>query len=402
MPHHPRTHRRLSLSLLAATGCLASANAVAQEDQERSPYYIGVSQSFTHDSNVFRTRDNEVSETISSTGVLVGIDQQFGRQRVFADALAQVNRYRNADQLNNKSYALTAGLDWETVEFLSGALRYSTRNGLTDFGTTGGASIVSDQVTDEFSATVRYGMTSYLGFDAGYGYRSLEYKNPALSNRNYKQDSVNAGLRWIVGAKLTLGLGARSTKGETPEYAATPPRADELKRRDVDLTATWIPGGFSTFNARISRTRETHTLAPNAELSETTGALTWDYRPTGRLSFNTSLTRDTGTETTFLGTAPAGTASLPVDNNRLSTSLSLETRYTLTGKTSLSGAIRQRDGTSSTAQDDSVRAYSLGLSYTPTRTVTLNCSVMREDRSIAGTTAYSATLTGCTGELSLR
>lgn len=402
MPQHPSTHRRLSLSLLVATGCLASANAVAQEDQERSPYYIGVSQSFTHDSNVFRTRDNEVSETISSTGVLLGLDQHFGRQRAFADALAQVHRYRNADRLNNKSYALTAGLDWETVEFLSGALRYSTRNSLADFGTTGGASIVSDQVTDEFSATARYGMTSYLGFDAGYGHRSLEYKNPALSNRNYKQDSVNAGLRWIVGAKLTLGLGVRSTKGKTPEYAPTPPRADELKRRDVDLTATWIPSGFSTLSARLSRTHETHTLASNAELSETTGALTWDYRPTGRLRFSSSLTRDTGTETTFLGTAPTGTTSLPVDNNRISTSLSLETSYTLTAKTSVSGAIRQREGTSSTAQDDSVRGYSLGLSYLPTRTITLNCNVTREDRSLAGTTAYSTTLTGCTGELSLR
>lgn len=401
MPQHPRNHRHISLPLLGVTCCLVSAYAVAQ-DQERSPYYIGVTQSFTHDSNVLRTRDNEVSETISSTGVLVGLDQRLGRQRVFADALAQVNRYRDADRLNNKSYAITAGLDWETVEFLSGALRYSTRNGLTDIGSTGGASIVSDQVTDEFSATVRYGLTSYLGFDAGYAYRSLEYKNPVLANRNYKQDSLSTGVRWVVGAKLTLGAGIRSTKGETPEFADTPPRADELKRRDVDLTATWVPGGFSTFNARVSATRETHTRAPNAELSETTGALSWDYRPTGRLSFNTSWTRDTGTETTFLGTAPAGTASLPVDNNRISNSLSLEARYTLTGKTSLTGAVRQREGTSSTAQEDAIRGYSLGLSYAPTRTITLNCNVTREDRSVAGTTAYNVTLTGCTGELSLR
>lgn len=91
MPHPPHAHRRLSLQLLVSTGSMAAACALAQE-QERIPYYIGVSQSFTHDSNVYRTSTNEVSETISGTGVLLGMDQHLGRQRVFADAEAQVNR----------------------------------------------------------------------------------------------------------------------------------------------------------------------------------------------------------------------------------------------------------------------------------------------------------------------
>lgn len=402
MPHHPHAHRRLSLQLLVSTGSMAAACALAQEqEQERIPYYIGVSQSFTHDSNVYRTSTNEVTETISSTGVLVGIDQHLGRQRVFADAEAQVNRHRNDSGLNNKSYALTAGLDWETIEFLSGALRYSTRNSLTDFGTTGGTPIVSDQVTQQFSASARYGLASYLALDGGYEHRKLTYKNPVLSNRNYSQDAVNTGLRWI-GSRLTLGLGVRATKGRTPEFDDAPPFADELKRRDVDLLATWKPSGFSTLNARLSATKETHTLAPTAELSETTGALTWDYRATGKLSLNASASRDTGTETTFIGTAPDGTTALPVDNNRLTNSVGLSARYELTGKSFLTGAIRQRNGTLTNSDKDSVKSYSLRLDYSPTRTVSLNCSVARETRSIAGATAYSATLTGCAGELSLR
>jgi len=400
MPHPPHAHRRLSLQLLVSTGSMAAACALAQE-QERIPYYIGVSQSFTHDSNVYRTSTNEVSETISGTGVLLGMDQHLGRQRVFADAEAQVNRYRNDSGLNNKSYALTAGLDWETIEFLSGALRYSTRNSLTDFGSTGGAPIVSDQVTQQFSATARYGLASYLSLDGGYEHRKLTYKNPVLSNRNYSQDAVNTGLRWI-GSRLTLGIGVRATKGRTPEFDDAPPFADELKRRDVDLFATWTPSGFSTLNARLSATKETHTLASNAELSETTGSLTCDYRATGKLSINANASRDTGTETTFIGTAPDGTTALPVDNSRLTTSAALSARYELTGKTFVTGSINQRKGTLGNASKDSVKGYALRLNYLPTRTVSLNCSVARETRSIAGATAYSATITGCGGELSLR
>lgn len=399
MPQRHRAHRRFCLPLLAVTCSLAATGAVAQE---RSPYYIGVSQAFTHDSNVYRTLDNEVSETISSTGVLFGVDQRFGRQRFFADASAQTNRYNSDDRLNNKSYAATAELDWETIGFLSGVLRFATRNSLADLGTTGGAASVSDQVTEEYNASVRYGLASFLALEAGYAHRRLDYKNPLLSNRNYSQDTVNAGVNWIVGTKLTLGVGARSTQGTTPEFAPTPPRADELKRRDIDFTAAWRPSAFSTVNARISATRETRSLATIGELSETTGTLSWDYAPTSRLNFTTSLSRDTGTETTFLGTAPGGTTALQADRNRISNSLSLDARYTLTGKTSLRANVRQRDGSSSDSTDDTTRGYSLAVSYLPTRTISLSCNVMREQRRLAGATAYNATVTGCSGELTLR
>lgn len=256
-------------------------------------------------------------------------------------------------------------------------------------------------MTQQFSATARYGLASYLSLDGGYEHRKLTYKNPVLSNRNYSQDAVNTGLRWI-GSRLTLGIGVRATKGRTPEFDDTPPFADELKRRDVDLFATWTPSGFSTLNARLSATKETHTLASNAELSETTGSLTWDYRATGKLSINANASRDTGTETTFIGTAPDGTTALPVDNSRLTTSAALSARYELTGKTFITGSINQRKGTLGNASKDSVKGYALRLNYLPTRTVSLNCSVARETRSIAGATAYSATITGCGGELSLR
>jgi hypothetical protein len=180
MIHSARSHCRVTLPLLTLLA-LASSHALAQE---RSPYYIGASQTFTRDSNVYRTATNEVSETISSTGVVLGFDQPFGRQRFYGDASAQINRYSNADALNNKSYAALAGLDWETVEFLSGTLRYSARNSLADFGTLEGSTAASDQITQQFSATARYGITSKFAVDAGYEHRRLDYQSDVYRNRD--------------------------------------------------------------------------------------------------------------------------------------------------------------------------------------------------------------------------
>lgn len=390
---------------LLTTGCSLAVGTSVMAQQDTSPYYIGVSQGFTHESNLRRTATNEISETISSTGVLAGVNQRFGRQRLRADASAQTNRYNTEDSLNNKSYGLSAELNWETIEFLSGTLKYTTRNSLTDFATATGGTILSDLTTDEATASARYGFTSYLALDAGFTHRKLKYANEELTDRNYSQDTINTGVNWIVGAKLTLGVAVRSTKGNTPEYRVTPsapPANDELKRRDVDLLATWIPSGFSTFNLRVSTTKETRSLATTGELSETTGLISWGYQPTGRLNFTTTLSRDTGAETTFAATSAEASRTQAVDNNRLSNSLSLETRYSLTGKSSLNASLRHRRGTQSDTSKETLKTYLLGATYSPTRNITLACSVTRESRDIESNQAYKTTITGCSGELALR
>lgn len=395
MSHRPHTCHHILLRWgISTCSLIASASAVAQV-QEQSPYYIGISQGFTRDSNVLRRPSDEVGDTISSTGVLVGVNQRLGRQRLFADAHAQVNRYRNFTSLDNKSYSLLAGLDWETIETLSGTLRYNTRDSLTYTGLADGTTIASDQRTQQFTASANYGLASQVVLNLGYDHNSLILKS--LPNRDSSQDTVSAGLRWAVGGKLTLGAGMRVTQGRQE----TIPVADETDRKDIDLSAIWAPGGASTFNARVSSTREKHSLASSAELSETTGAVSWSYRPTGKLSFNTSVSRDTGTETTFASTTGEA-AALPVDNSRLSTSWALDTRYEFTGKISLNAGLRQRRGTLSGSQSESVKGYAFGVNYDPTRNISLNCNVGRESRTLSGANAYEVTIAGCTGELSLR
>jgi hypothetical protein len=397
MTNRPRIHRHAVLKLLTSAACLAaSAPSLAQQQEEESPYYIGVSQGFSRDSNVHRRATNETSDTISSTGVLAGINQRIGRQRLFADAEAEVNRYRNVTSFNNKSYSLLGGLDWETIETLAGTLRYNTRDSLSNFNAPDGSTLISDQRTQQFTATARYGLATQLMFDLGYDHRTLKVKS--LTGRDYKQDAVNGGLRWAVGGKLTLGAGVRATKGKLE----TLPVADETDRRDIDLTATWATGGFSTFNARVSRTKEEHSLGTTADLSETTGALSWAYRPTGRLSMNATFSRDTGTETTFLASTSGGADALPVDNSRLSNTVTLDAQYELTGKISLNGNVRQRKGTFGNSQTETVKDYLIGVSYLPTRSVALRCNARREARTVSGANAYEVTVTGCTGELTLR
>lgn len=404
--HQPR---RLSSSawavmlvLTAATPAIAQETGSSSGADERTPYYFGISQAFSRDSNLFRTATNEVSDILSSTGLLAGFDQLIGRQRLYADVSAQINRYQDNDDLDNKSFAVNAGLNWETIEFLSGTLLYSARNSLANFGTLDGSTVPSDQISQQFLASARYGLTSRFALDAGYEYRNLKYRSDFYASRNYHQNMVRGGVEWGTAGALVFGLGYRATRGYTPQYQNTPPYENELDRRDIDFTTDWTPTGASTLNLRLSSTKETQTLASNNERTGFTGSLSWSYQPTGKLGFLTSITRDTGTESTFLGIPPGGSTPLPVDESTISTTTQVQVRYQPTSKIRVNGDLRYRKGTLSGGEEERLSGYALGISYEPTRSITLGCDVIYEDRNTSGLTSYTATVSTCSGQFTLR
>lgn len=413
----PWLTRPLVAALAAAASCAAWAD-------EPSPYYIGVSGSATHNSNVFQEQSAR-SDTFYSAGLLAGIDQMIGRQHLYANGTIQTNRYQHFDQLNNTSYGLTAGLDWATVERLSGSLRYSAQQGLVNYADANLISPTAPTIKDlqriqQLSASARYGSIPGIAIDGGVEHRTVDF-SAVEDKRDYSQDVVRLGLQWAKSELLTLGVGARWTKGDYPQAVISPatpevlpsptspgsPRVDatfgpdKSNRRDLDFNATWSASGVSVVSGRISLTRETHSQPTIPTFSGVTGAITWDYKPAGRLAYKASLSRDTASENTFVA-LPVGMAPVRVNNDSLTTVAAVSAIYELTAKTSLnaeyrhdSGSVFGVDGTSS---DSTTNHFGFGATYQPTRSVTLACNLSRENRS----GSYRANLATCSAQFVLR
>lgn len=387
----------LSISPLVASIAMAFSGTVWAQ---ASPYSLSVSQGFSRDSNLFGVDDAAaaVSDTVSTTSLLAGIDQPFGRQRFYANGSVRYNKYQDTSALDNTGYGLTTGLDWSTIEQLSGTLRYNLNTSLADYASPDAPQITTrnEQKSQQLGATVRYGITARVALEGGLEHRKVDFSD-AQDARGYSQNVANAGVKYGVSGLLTVGAGLRITKGDTPVTG------DKLDRNDIDLTAAWSPTGLSTLNARLSFSKENHSDPARADFSGATGSIAWAYKPTGKLNFNTSLTRDTGSETTFRGLTPEG-APLVFDTSRLTTTAALSVGYELTGKIQLSGDARRSNGSFGNGGSDKATNLSFGARYLPTRAITLACNLSRDSRDISGTSQRNVTANtaGCSAQLTLQ
>ncbi|MBE7418031.1 MAG: hypothetical protein HS128_09805 [Ideonella sp.] len=411
------SNKKLALAAFAALG-VASGAVLA----EPNPYYIGIAQAFTHETNLFRVPRGqpETSDTYSTTSLLAGLDQPIGRQRLFADLAARYNRYRDQDQLNHTGYSALVGTDWEALDKLSGRISYNINDALTSFGSDQAVRLTKKNIekSQEFVARAQYGSASLLSIDGGYTYRKLDYTAPEYAAQEYAQNAVNLGMLYRPGGSLTLGVAGRHTRGKYPFAVQPSPgvfQQDDFKRDDVDLTAVWVATGLSTVSARLSHTKVTHETVASRDVTGTTGSIRWNYKPTAKLTFDTEYIRDTGAESSFNFISLANGNSIGNDS-QLSNTVVFRALYDATAKiqADLSARYVERDlvntvalssGASSTqAGRDRLGVFRLGLNYTPTRSLLFGCSYQYEKRGSTSVVSYpyTARVVGCFGQFKLQ
>lgn len=406
-PSMPRARRpMLTLAGLASLACLAAGTAHA----ETSPYYLGVSQRFTHNSNVFYNTDATArSDTISSTGLRLGLDQPISRQRLSASLSANANRYSSLSALNNTDYALDARLDWQTVERLSGNVVLSSRESLPADAAALSSGMRNLLRVDSAGVQATLGGVTRWSFDAGAAVARARYSEAAYARNDTNQSSLNAGVRFMPASGLTLRTGLRHANVRYPNSG------NDVSRNDLDFSAVVDPGGASVFSSRVSFTRE-HQSASDRNLSNWTGALGWTWKPTGKLSSNLSLSRDSNNGSYDFTTGSINVAS---SNSAVSTRLGLTVNWAATAKIAVSGNIahtrRSLDnaltvgtGVLPSSASDSTNSLGLNVQYELLRNVDLGCGLTWSERTVSSasgstlTSPYSATTFGCFGQAMLR
>jgi len=384
---------------------------------ETSPYWLGASLALTHDSNLDRAPAGLPGQPIRSdtdlaTGLRLGLDQPFGRQRVQASAELNHHQYRRYGQYDHDDHLLQTRLDWSSAELWSGNVQAETRQLLdrTDVNastTLAGRSLVR---SDRLGTTVRLGGPTRYTFDAGLSGAQLRYDT--VTSRNVRQLTGSGGVTVRPGNGLRLRAGLRHTRADYPNYSVAGVSGDRVGRDDADFSTVVEASGASTLNARLSRTRESHSAQLGRDYSAWTGSAGWTWKPSARLAFDTTLSRDSNVGSTAFEST---TFSYDTSDTRLRTSLALRASWELTSKIVLTGgtslsrrtldnALTTGGGTAVTTASDRTVGWDLAVRYLPVRNVELACGLSRESRGVSDpnvtiTYAYAVTVASCSGQL---
>jgi hypothetical protein len=428
--------RRALPAAIGAALAWAGSSAFAQDAgtgrslaPDPNPYYVGVSEGLTHDSNVFRIPSGP-SDNFSTTSLTGGFDQRISRQRFFGSGSVSVNRYFDQTQLNNTSYNLATGVNWETVENLSGNLNLGAGRSLSapNAGPTVPVANRNIAKTENVDALARWGGASLLTLEGTVGYSRLEYSDPQSVAGESKGRTGSLGIYYRPGALLRLGLAGRVNRTESPKAFFDPGtggfQANTIKGKNVDLTANYELSGFVSANGRISYTRQENSGVSGADFSGITGGLGVSYQPTARTSFRLDASRDAGFDASLFNTVAITTNSngIPVltpisgryENNRVTDSISLGVTYEVTAKINANaGASYSRAKLTTTVGAgsqagpealDKQNSIYIGANYAITRYWGLNCNAAYTHREVTGTTpfSYNDNTIGCTTQYTWR
>lgn len=417
-----RAGRRLALACAAAC---TLAPVTARADDEPNPYTLGVLETVSHDSNVFRAPDGAAvaPDWISTTGIVGSIDQPISRERLKASGEFDINRFRNQSQLDSTAHTLSVEGDWATIDRLSGELGYANASQLYRYSLNSLQTTTARNTLDTQSGYARFhlGVVTRLTFDAAIEGRTQDYSADAFRYRDLRRWDGQFGVSYQSSADLRTSLSFRRTRGDYPHFqtsldangnlVTTP---DHFTRSDVILGILYDASGASRLRLNVSRADERHSVISNRSFRTWVADGQWVWTPTGRTQFTLDFVRDNDTgaeDTSFFG--------IPVASSDATkrTALTGKLSYELTAKIRLdaSGSFSKRDLDSAFAElpqantrgSDKLYQASLGLTYDPTRSIQLGCNVSKEQRTVQGQSAlivtypYHATVWSCTGQISL-
>lgn len=388
---------RMHALRLSAAGLLICAAGLA--GAQSSPWYLGVNQAFSYNSNVFRQIEQfEQSSWWSSTSLVGGFDQRYGRQRFYGSGNVAANVYGQLSELDNTSYGVTAGWDWETIERLSGKLYASYNQSLADYGGFN-VSIQNEKNVEDNAfayATIEYGLLSLIAADLRLAYSSVRYSLPSYDFNELDQASVTARVRKQFSGQLTAGVGVAYTDGD---YAAIDRQFD---RYDLFVTGEWRVTGLSTLSGRIGYSWSDYTGVNPYDQDGVTGWLAWNYVPTGKLRFNTRISYDTQANSVFTNAADGTPVGLG-QTQWLTSGLQLRANYAYSAKTSFNASLelfqqtQDRNFGSGPAQAfdntrNRITNLLLGATWLPTRNWRVNCSLTLNDRNQSRSASQPITL----------
>ncbi len=376
-----------------APGAGGSPSTGAQEGavptQSRPVFEVQAGGGVTWDSNPFllsssvdpqaQLGTSDKSDTVTSAFAGVSIDKVYSLQHFYLDATETTYRHDNFSYLDFDAFQYRGGWDWRLGTRLSGTLSAERRQALVDYA------IFRDTARRNV-VTTDHRLASLDGWVSGGWHVLLAATQEMAKNSvpfqqvgSYRLTGGDAGVKYLAQSGSSIELHAASGRGDYLDQPLDPVRLiDDGYRRTESYAVASLPvSAKSTLSGRLGWVDYKNNHFAQRDFSGSVGTLGYLWRPTDKLSFALSASRD---RTPFV----ADTSSYVVNDT-----VSLAPSWRFSPKTALTFTLSQTasdyDGpvvaSAAPLHHDDLNSAELALDWTPLRTVTVKASLRHQRRT---------------------
>lgn len=387
--------------LFLAAGCILVAAALArpvaaQTDAPASAPAEGLSTTFlgdarqiivgasvSRDSNFLRTPElpaGTTAETISTAYARFRIDKPYAQQRFFLETAVTAYRYDKSRYLDFTGLDYRAAWYWALTPRVTGTLTADRGEAPTQFQDTLGLQsnvTISEIYAFNLDGQLFGGWHALLGIARNH--RTSE-QSSLQGQPDYKDSSGEAGIRYAFTSGSDAIAVQRRFDGRQDSQVVNNVvivSSENYTEDQSELRGTWILSAVSTLVGRVTYRERHYETLPQNDFSGTDGSLGYLWVPTGKLRLVVSAGRSI---------VPWQSLSA---NYRASNSLSIAPTWEVAARTSVYMSVQrtydefplQSVAAVVPERKDATTVALLGVNWFPTRTLQVNLSVERHERS---------------------
>ena len=371
---------RLFLRILPAAFLTAAASPAWAFWNDRLELFA--EENVTWDSNVFRVPDGTLpsgfggrSDRLHVHTIGLNADIPVSLQRFQASISKFWTRYRRFEHLDFDGHNGSARWLWVvTAPRVDGDIGYTETTGLASFATFGGTER-DVMTTRQAFASANWQITPRWIAHAGLLGTERTHDSPERQVHDLRAKSVELRMSYVTPAENRVGLAVRAEEGNAPSdrIVAGTVFDNAYTHYGVGVVGRWTLTGHSRLDGRVDYVKREYDQFQSRNYSGPSWGVSHTWTPTAKLTFVTTLRRDLA----------------PLDDIQTafvtSTGGSFKPRWEVTEKIAVVGSLdyarwKYRDPFAGDYHHN-IRAGSVGVAWTPFRTVLLSANALREVRT---------------------
>lgn len=336
-----------------------------------------------YDDNLFRVKNNETSDQITTSTAGVKLDKSYSLQRFIVDVSYVDYKYQTNDFLNFEALNYDAKWLWSLTPSLTGTLstsRSKTLNGFSDF-----RSFTQNIRTADISQ-FRAEYSPYKVWTLIAGVTETDFQNSQTFNAvaQYNATALDYGARYNFASGSNLSLLAHKRNGQFQRQINQAALFDNgFTEDEYELDFVLKPTGKSSLSSKLGYLSREYDNFSIRNYDVLIGYINYDVFLTGKIKANLYLSRSVGPfETNYSTYSVTDSASLGVS-------------YLLSEKIvfSLNGRLAQRDFRQSVfdgvpRRHDDEQSLSGSVTWRPIQNIGLTLSSIKSSRN-ASSSAYN-------------